>query len=118
MNSASWVLYAFRDADGEPRGVLVDLWRKAGSHAGVDLTFELVTWRGSLDLVAAAQADRHGGLTRSNAREARFDFSASIIRVTTQLFARTSAGVVSLAALEGRRVGLVDGTAEQGFLAR
>ena len=116
--SASWVPYAFRDADGEPRGVLIDLWRKVGARDGVELTFELVTWRESLERVAAAQADLHGGLTRSKAREARLDFSAPIIRVTTQLFARTSAGVDALAALEGRRVGVVEGTVEQGFLAK
>ena len=117
-NSASWMPYAFRDAEGEPRGVLVELWRRVGERTDVEIAFDLITWRRSLDAVAAGEADVHGGLTRSRRRAVALDFSAPIIRVETQLFARRGAGVRGLAGAVGRRVGVVDGTVEQAFLAR
>jgi diguanylate cyclase (GGDEF)-like protein len=117
-NSASWMPYAFRDADGEPRGVLVDLWRRVGERTDVEIAFELVTWRRSLDAVTAGAVDVHGGLTRSRRRAEILDFSAPIIRVETQLFARRGEGVLGLADAVGRSVGVVDGTVEQAFLAR
>jgi len=117
VNSAAWMPYAFRDADGEPRGVLIDLWRDLAEEAGVEIRFELVTWRRSLSLVASGEVDLHAGLTRSPARAADLDFSAPLFRVRTQLFARRGTGIRHLAGVHDAPVGVVDGTVEQRFIA-
>ena len=41
VNSTAWMPYAFRDADGEPRGLLIDLRRDLAAEAGVESGFEL-----------------------------------------------------------------------------
>ena len=117
VNSSAWMPYAFRDADGAPRGVLVDLWRRVGDDAGIELRFELVPWRRSLERVDARAVDFHAGLTRSRVRAAHFDFTRPLFSVRTQLFARRGAPATHLADLSDAPVGVVDGTVEQRFLA-
>ncbi len=116
-NSASWMPYAFRDASGEPRGVLIDLWRELAEDAAIEVTFDLVAWRRSLELAESGEVDLHAGLTRSRARAAYLDFSAPLFRVRTQLFARRGSGIRHLAGGHGAVIGVVDGTVEQRFVA-
>ncbi len=69
-NAAAWMPYAFLDAEGVPRGGLVDLGRR------------------SLDRVGSGRAHVHGGLTRTRDRVVDLAVSAPIICVKTQLFVR------------------------------
>ena len=46
-HSASWTPYAFRNAEGEPEGLLIDFWRLFGEKNGVEVAFKLVDWQDS-----------------------------------------------------------------------
>ncbi len=117
VNSTAWMPYAFRDANGEPRGLLIDLRRDLAAEAGVESGVDMVTWRRSLSLVESGEVDLHAGLTRSHARGACLDFSAPLFRVRTRLFARRGTGIRHLAGVDDTPVGIVDGTVEQRFIA-
>jgi diguanylate cyclase (GGDEF)-like protein len=60
VHSASWTPYAFRDSDGQPSGLMIDLWRLFGERNDVEIAFELVDWRDTFELVRLLLADAIG----------------------------------------------------------
>ena len=44
---AAWPPLAYRDEDGTPRGILIDLWRKFSEVTGRPVEFKLVDWQDS-----------------------------------------------------------------------
>ncbi len=61
-NSKAWQPFSYLNEEGQPDGLLIDLWREYGRVTGRPIQFKLVDWQTSLDLVRNGQADVHGGL--------------------------------------------------------
>ncbi len=55
-NSASWVPYSFLDHAGQPRGVLIELWRLFARKNTVEVEFKLVDWAKSLAMARNGEA--------------------------------------------------------------
>jgi len=64
----------FRDDDGRPSGIFVDLIREIAEREGWNLSFEDCRWSNCLDLTAAGEIDLMPDVAISEERQARFDF--------------------------------------------
>lgn len=116
-NSASWVPYSFLDQNGEPRGILIDLWRLFAERNKIEVEFTLVDWEDSIELVRIGKADLHGGLIETETRkEVLHFFPTEIFRIRTLVFIDEGMEPQDLARLAGIPIGVVAATTEEEFL--
>ncbi len=115
-NSASWVPYSFLDFQGNPKGLLIDVWRLFGDHNNVDVTFDLVDWQDSLDQIRSGAADVLGGLVDTEDREEYLRFSQGLMRVRTLLYVPAHSDVSNLSEIGKTPVGVVESTFQQSFI--
>lgn len=116
-NSASWVPYSFLDQQGQPRGILVELWQLFAEANNIDVEFKLVDWADSIELVRRGAAHLHGGLIETQARsEVLHFFPTKIFRIRSVVFMHEDIEVGDLAVLTGVPVGVVTASTEEEFL--
>ncbi len=63
-----WAPLAFRNQQGEPDGLIIDIWRLLGQKMQRPIEFELLDWQHTLHKVRDSQLHIHGGLLRSEER--------------------------------------------------
>lgn len=114
----TWPPFAFRDQDGQPRGLLVDLWQEIGQRMGRPVEFRLVDWPDSINQVREGLAHVHGGLIPSPDRRTFLDFSAELLPLQTFLFVSSGSLVMGLDDLHGIPVGVTEGSYEAEFMGR
>jgi len=116
-NDTSYPPGVFIDADGQPRGMNIDLWKLWSKKTGVAVEFKLMEWDAALASVREGKADVVGGLFRTPQREAYFDFTAAYETVITSIFFHQDIrGVKQLVDLTGFRVGVVKGDSCEEFI--
>ncbi|NLH48086.1 MAG: PAS domain S-box protein [Myxococcales bacterium] len=102
--------FAFLDAKGAACGITIDIWKLWSRKTGIPVRFELMEWDAALAAVREGRADAVGGLFRTAAREADFDFSRAILKIPTGIFFhRQIAGIKGLDDLDGFQVGVIKG---------
>ncbi|MHC6529185.1 transporter substrate-binding domain-containing diguanylate cyclase [Vibrio proteolyticus] len=121
-NSKAWKPFSYLNENGEPAGILIDLWRAYGKANNVRVEFYLVDWNQSLEAMKSGKADVHGGLLWSAKRDHFLDYAAPIFTIETQLYLsdRLMGTDVNLF-LEGKHtypVGVVRGGYEEEFSMR
>ncbi len=85
-HDANYPPFSFLDQNGNPSGILIDLWRAFGEANNTEIEFKLVDWQGSIDQVRDGRADVHGGLIYSKERDAFLDYGPVMSNLTTRLF--------------------------------
>ncbi|MGY3571583.1 transporter substrate-binding domain-containing diguanylate cyclase [Vibrio paucivorans] len=85
-NSKAWKPFSYINSDGQPDGILIDLWREYGKRNKVEIEFVLLDWNESLEAVKNNRADVHAGLLWSEPRDEFFDFGDALINIETQLY--------------------------------
>ena len=118
-NSASWIPYSFLDNAGNPRGVLIELWRLFAQKNNVEVEFKLVDWADSIEMVRNGQAHVHGGLiSTEERRETLHFFPKEILRIRTLVFFDEDVGVRDLASMSDMPMGVIAGSAEEDFMRK
>ncbi|MDZ7661642.1 diguanylate cyclase [Thiohalophilus sp.] len=112
----SWPPLAFRDRHGEPRGLLVDLWRALGEQMGRPVAFRLADWPQTIEQVRNGTVPVHGGLFPSPERSKFLDFSHPLIPLETVLFVSADIQARTLDDPALAPVGVVAGSYEREFL--
>jgi len=115
-HSASYIPFSYLNSDGEPEGMLIDLWRLFAEKNNVEITFKLVNWSESLEMIRQGEVDIHGGLTVSKNRETYIDFADEILHIRTLLFLPITSGKSDLADLVDEPVGVIASTFDQDFI--
>jgi len=111
------VPFHFRDAGGQPSGMIIDVWRLWAERTGTKLEFRAATWDETLALVRDGKADVHAGLFFNEARNKFLDYGAELAETDTTLFVDKDLGAVeSLTALTGHQVGVLAGDYVEGYL--
>ncbi len=111
--------YQFVDDSGEPKGVLVDLWREWAAQTGTVVEFKHLDWQDSLDQLAQGHADIHIGMGHTDSRESRYDFADAITSVNTYLYVRKSLQNKNhLRDLIPYRIGVVSGSSHEANLIK
>ncbi|GAA5315857.1 MAG: virulence factors two-component system sensor histidine kinase BvgS [Candidatus Pelagadaptatus aseana] len=73
------------DINGEPSGMMVDLWRLWSEKVGRPVRFKLYPGHDSMDALKRGEVDIHAGLSRSQERQSWMLFSSAIYQNTTRL---------------------------------
>ncbi|MBA1145858.1 EAL domain-containing protein [Ectothiorhodospiraceae bacterium WFHF3C12] len=119
VQDRAWAPMAFADDQGNPQGMLVDLWRAVGEKLDRPVRFELVNWQRTLELTRDSDDRVHGGLFLSEERDAYLDYANELVPLRTALFIAAEAGTAGLleaSDLTGTEVGVTAGGYEATFL--
>ncbi|MDX5333256.1 MAG: diguanylate cyclase, partial [Gammaproteobacteria bacterium] len=112
----AWPPLAYRDRQGEPQGLLVDLWRRLGEELGRPVEFRLADWPQSIEQLRDGRAMVHGGLFPSPERSAFLDFSRPLLPMEAVVFVATETGATALDDPGIGPVGVIAGSYEREFL--
>ncbi len=117
VNSSSWSPFSFIGEDGQPKGMLYDLWLEIGRQQGIKVEFINTRWTNSLDMMRSGDADVHAGLFQSSERDAYLDFSVPIrIPIATRLFVSSQLDIDGLYEVGDISVGVISGGFSEGFI--
>ena len=104
---------SFVSPTGEPAGLLVDVWRRWSQETGKAIRFRLSNWPDTLAAVRNGYADIHSGLFKSIEREQWMAFSRPFHLVRTAVYGRAEDGLLALDSLNGKRLGVLQGTFQE-----
>ncbi|MCL1142603.1 diguanylate cyclase domain-containing protein [Shewanella gaetbuli] len=109
--------YQYRDENGQPAGILVDLWLEWSMVTNTPITFDVQNWTESLNSLHNGTADIHMGMAINEQRLNRFDFAKPITSLDTFLFIHKSIDRKRhLTDLIPYQIGLVDGSSHEQTL--
>jgi len=115
--SSDCVPLTFLDEEGEPSGLLVDMWRLWSIKTGRKVTFVPGTWKESIDAVASGRADVHSGLIKNKERASWLELSTPVYGVGSRFFFLADTfPVQTISEISGQKVGVVRGTWQQSYL--
>jgi len=104
--------YSFRDGDGNPEGILIDLWSLWSRKTGEPVTLVPQPWSLALDAMARGEADVLDTVFETPSRSLVYDFTPAYASIPVAVFQRTGvAGLVGLRDLKGYLVGVKAGDA-------
>ena len=111
--------FTLLDAEGNPAGLFVDLWKLWAEKTGHLVEFRFSDWGSSLQAVRNGVADIHSGLMKTEERSEWLDFSDSFYAVNSSLFfsvgSETEEGLDSM---KGKTIGAIKDTMQHDFLTR
>ena len=111
--------FTFLNAEGQPAGIFVDIWRLWAEKTDRKIEFRLTSWKGTMDNLRNGDADIHSGLLRYEARESWVDYSQAIYEMRVSTFFPVKCGKISgLNELSGQKVGTIRGSYHETYLHR
>lgn len=111
--------YQYVDNDGEPTGLLVDLWKEWAKQSHTQVIFVARHWHESLDQLRQGKAQVHIGMGKTPEREQEFDFTVPIADVGTFLYLHKSLqGKKSIKELIPFQIGVVAASSHEAELHR
>lgn len=109
--------FVFLDADGQARGVTVDIWNLWSAKTGIPVEFRLMEWDAALQAVRNGRADAVGALFRTSERENVFAFTTPYSEITTAIFFHQQiTGIKDVRDLAGFNVGVVKGDSAEEWI--
>jgi diguanylate cyclase (GGDEF)-like protein/PAS domain S-box-containing protein len=109
--------FEFVDANGERRGMMIELVRWIATEAGFHVEFADAEFRQAQDAVSAGKADVLTSLFFSEARDRDFDFSTTVFEVPASMFVRKArTDIATLDDLAGKRIAIQRGDFAEQFL--
>ncbi len=109
----------FRDKQGNPQGLFVDLLDAVAADQGWSLTYVDCRWPTCLKMLRAGQIDVMPDMAISARRAKHFDFSNEAVTDSfSRIYAPDSADIDTLDDLRGRRIAVLDGSSQQAELQR
>ncbi|MFT4926775.1 MAG: diguanylate cyclase (GGDEF)-like protein [Phenylobacterium sp.] len=78
--------FQFATPDGEPSGLMVDIWQLWAKKNGYTVSFELDTWARSVEHLKSNQVDFHAGMAITGARLNAFLLGQAIVSARTNIF--------------------------------
>ena len=107
---------SFTGLNGEPKGYIIDLWRKWSAETGVPVHFHLVDWKDTLTAVRDGKADVHGGLFFTTERDRYLDYTTPFFPSKGGLFVQKGSGLKDFVQFSGRRVGVVESSFYHNYM--
>ncbi|QEW06797.1 ATP-binding protein [Nitrincola iocasae] len=114
----AWPPFAFVGEDGEPRGLLIELWREIAAAMGRPVEFHLVDWPDSIQAVKDGRAHVHGGLFYSEERATFMKFSDTMLPLSGYLFVPSGAPLTGFDDLHDKVIGVTEGSYEMDYVQR
>lgn len=109
--------YIFRDAKGQPQGVLKDLWDLWQQRTGIRVDFQPMDWGKARAVMESGQADVIDTIFETPARQKIYDFSKPYATIEVPLFFHQSiSGITDAASVKGFTVAVKEGDACVDYL--
>ena len=108
----AWPPFSYINGQGEPEGLLIDLWQAIAEELDRPIEFMLADWPDSIQQVRDGRADVHGGLFQSTERAQFLSFSDAVLPLSAFIFVSSRAGISSRDELATVGVGVVAGSYE------
>ena len=109
--------YSFRDAQGQPQGILVDEWHLWGLRMGLPVQLLPLPWSEALAAMKDGRADVLDTVFLTDARAQVWDFTAPYAPIDTAVFHKVGlSGIRSPVDLQGYVVGVKAGDASADAL--
>jgi signal transduction histidine kinase len=111
--------YCIIDAEGNPDGFSVELFREAAIAAGLNVTIRIGIWNQIREDLADGRIDALPFVGRTPEREALFDFTLPYLSLHGAIFVRKGTlGIKSVADLKHKRVGVMRGDNAEEYVLR
>lgn len=108
---------SFFNADGQPAGIFVDIWRLWSEKTGRKIVFRLMPWAETLKGLKQGEVDIHSGLFEAENRAEWIRFSQPIYGVGIRAYFPVKKGIISnIRELAGRKVGVTRGSHIESFV--
>ena len=78
--------FYFKGLNGQPRGILVDIWERWSDKTAVPVEFKLLTWEEAMETTASGRVDINALMYRSPEREQQYIFSNPILNLSTYIY--------------------------------
>ena len=104
------VPFHFSDENGQPAGIIIDLWRLWSKKTGIAIDFRVAAWDATLTMVGSGAADVHAGLFFSKERDKFLDYGSAFTKTDTHYFTHvTLPSIKEIDDLSPYRVGVIGG---------
>ncbi len=115
--STGYPPFSFIGLDGNPAGLLVDIWRLWSRETGTPMVFKAGNWAETLEAVRTGEADIHSGLFKNEDRAKWFSFSMPIFEAETAVYYLADREEpLLLKDANGKPVGAMRGSQQEAFL--
>ena len=113
-----WAPLAFRNQQGQPDGLIIDIWRLLGQKMQRPIKFELFDLQHTLQKVRDSQSHIHGGLLQSEERTTYLSFSNPLLQLRAAIFVdnKKLANALDLTDLNAVPIGVTAAGYEEEFL--
>lgn len=113
-----WAPLAFRNQQGNPDGLIIDIWHLLGKKMQRPIEFELLDWQHTLHKVRESHSHIHGGLLQSKERAAYLEFSNPLFQLRGAIFIdnRKLFNALDVTDIDTVQVGVTAGGYEEEFL--
>ncbi len=102
--------YEFIDEYGNYRGFNVDMMRAISIELGIEIELMPMSWQEAMEALESGEVDAVQGMTKSEAREKKFDFSLPLITNSQAIFVLKDTNYISdLKDLSGKKVSFQQG---------
>ena len=116
-SDSSFAPFVFQDSSNQYTGIDMDLIKAIAEDQGFEVEITNPGFDAAINAVQSGQADGIiAGMSVTDARKETFDFSDSYYTANTILGVKESSTVSSYEDLNGKTVGVKNGTASQTFL--
>ncbi|MGI5868120.1 MAG: PAS domain S-box protein [Kiritimatiellia bacterium] len=104
--------YAFRDAEGNLKGIVPDQWRLWEMKTGMSVELVATNWAAAQAIMKAGEADVIDTIFKTQNRMRLYDFSPPYAALDVPVFAHKDlSGIINAESLEGFKVGVKAGDA-------
>lgn len=111
------VPFHFSDESGQPKGIIIDLWRLWSEKTGIAIDFRAADWDETLSMVGSGAANAHAGLFYNKERDKFLDYGVALTKTDTHYFSDVALPPIKeIDALAAYRVGVIDGAYVEGYL--
>ena len=112
------VPFQFQDENGEPAGLIIDLWRLWSERTGIEIDFRPGHWDETLRMVRDGEVEAHAGLFYNEQRARYLEYGSYLTNTETHYFIKKGLPPVdNVEDLAAYRVGVLAGDYVEGFLA-
>ena len=109
--------YTFMNAEGQPVGLFVDIWRLWSEKTGRKIQFHSNSWNDSLNNLKTGGTDIHSGLFYSDARAQWIDYSQSFYETGSCFFySSTQKTPYKQGVYAGGKIGVIKGSYHEEHL--
>ena len=116
-SDSSFAPFVFQDSSNQYTGIDMDLIKAIAEDQGFEIEITNPGFDAAINAVQSGQADGIiAGMSVTDARKETFDFSVSYYTANTILGVKESSTISSYEDLNGKTVGVKNGTASQTFL--